>query len=60
VEPLRFAEEEGAPRRAAPPLAREDAIVYARTCLPAEIGDGELPEWAGFVRSVLADIRDLP
>jgi len=40
------------------PLSREDALLYARVCLP-EATD-ELADYAAFVRQVLADIRDLP
>jgi len=40
------------------PLSREDALLYARVCLPEEID--ELADHAAFVRQVLADIRDLP
>jgi hypothetical protein len=40
------------------PLSREDALLYARVCLPE--GIVELADYAVFVRHVLADIRDLP
>jgi hypothetical protein len=40
------------------PLSREDALVYARVCLPE--GIVELADYAVFIRHVLADIRDLP
>jgi hypothetical protein len=55
-----WTEEEGTPRRAAPPLSRADALVYARACLPEEVDEAHVPAYAALVRSVLADIRDLP
>ena len=47
-------------RRIDSPLTREDALVYARACVPEGTGSEELPGYAAFVRHVLADIRDLP
>ena len=46
--------------REPPPLTREDSLVYARACLPADTPDEKLPAYAALVRHVLADIRDLP
>lgn len=47
-------------RRIDPPLCLEDALAYARACLPENADELELREGAAFVRHVLADIRDLP
>jgi hypothetical protein len=42
------------------PLCVEDALSYARACLPADTPETLHLSFATLVRHVLADIRDLP